>query len=146
MSGWLDRGRKYGVFPNGDGPLSQMRRATRHRGFGPWHIIGDPGEPAFQNNWELSTTESAQFVKDDYGLVHVKFGMTSRYDGGSGGTVFTLPVGFRPAIRTSLLAMVGTSVAFPTLFGRIDITTGGAVIVQSNAKSLTAGDMRFRIV
>lgn len=145
MSNWLlDRGRKYGVFPNGDGPLSQVRGATRYRGIGPWHNVGDANEPAFQNGWvNVFAWEPVSFCIDDYGIVHVNFGMTNR-NTGSGGTIFTLPSGYRPSVRTSLLAMIGTSISFPVKYGRLDVTTGGAMIVQSDAKCITAGDLMFR--
>lgn len=120
------------------------RIATRHRGIGPWHIVGDAGEPALQNGWVLDVAQvPAQFALDDYGVVHVNLADMSR-SSGTGGTVFTLPIGFRPAYRTAVTAMEGTAVGFASVFGRLDILTDGSVIAQSTAKALGAGDVRFR--
>ncbi len=66
-----------------------------------WHIVGDPGEPAFESSWDTfdlaGVFPPARFYKDPHGTVVVD-GLVS------GGTpditaatgVFTLPVGYRP--------------------------------------------------
>lgn len=61
----------------------------------PYHEVGAPGEPGFQNNWTnagggLST---AAFFKDPLGVVHLK-GVVA---GDDSTVVFTLPTGYRPS-------------------------------------------------
>lgn len=58
-----------------------------------WHIVGDPGEPAFQNGWTGNATYKPAFRKDAVGNVHVR-GVVN--PGSSSTTVFTLPDGYRP--------------------------------------------------
>lgn len=61
-----------------------------------WHEVGDPGEPAFENGWTNygSGWQTVAFRKDSIGRVFLK-GLAK--DGTSGSTIFTLPVGYRPA-------------------------------------------------
>lgn len=118
---------------------------TRHRGLHPWHTIGDAGEPTLQNNWYTDVeSDKVRFMKDDYGLVTIESGLLSK-SSGSGGTVFTLPVGFRPPGRVANIVLIGTAISFATVFGRLDITTAGNLVVQSNAKSLSFGSISFRL-
>lgn len=60
----------------------------------PWHVIGNPGEPAFGSGWS-NHGMVCKFMKDPHGFVH----MTGRvqYTGVGGPTMVTLPAGYRPA-------------------------------------------------
>lgn len=64
-----------------------------------WHMIGNPGEPAFQNSWVNfalvgdTTVSHAGFRKDPQGRVWLK-GVVKT--GTIGQPIFTLPVGYRP--------------------------------------------------
>jgi hypothetical protein len=62
-----------------------------------WHLVGAPGEPGFQNSWHNfgGTWARAAFYKDHEGIVHLKGLVT----GGTSGTVFQLPPGYRSAER-----------------------------------------------
>lgn len=66
----------------------------------PWHDVGATGEPAFQNGWvnNDATNAPARFRKMPDGTVRLG-GMIKNGTIGSppGGTIFTLPVGYRPA-------------------------------------------------
>lgn len=109
-------------------------------------MIGAAGEPTLQNGWTVDIAwESAQFALDDYGVVHLALADMSR-SSGTGGTVFTLPAGFRPVYRTAVTVMEGTAVGFASTFGRLDVLTDGSVVAQSTAKALGAGDAHFRKV
>ena len=63
-----------------------------------WHMVGAPGEPGFETTWNNDSPhelESAGFYKDREGVVHLK-GVVAGGPGG-GGTIFSLPAGYRPA-------------------------------------------------
>jgi hypothetical protein len=62
----------------------------------PYHEVGAPGEPAFQNGWVNAGTSfsTAAFYKDPLGVVHLK-GTIFRNPGGP--VAFTLPPGYRPS-------------------------------------------------
>lgn len=71
-------------------------------GPGAWHIVGDPGEPAFQNGWSNygGATSGLKFrhlpAIDSVQLVGAVKGGTANLP------LFTLPVGLRPASQTAL--------------------------------------------
>ena len=108
------------------------------------HLVGAPGEPAFEqeasNLGALSPTVPVQpvgFFKDHEGIVH----LVGTAKAGNGGLVFRLPEGFRPA-NNSLeffagqedhpVAVAGTGLAAGTASGLvIGFTTpkGDAVIL-----------------
>jgi hypothetical protein len=62
----------------------------------PWHEVGTPGQPAFQNGCTnaASTTQHVAYYKDREGVVHLK----GLYDSctASGSQAFQLPGGYRP--------------------------------------------------
>lgn len=67
-----------------------------------WHTVDSGNEPAFENSWvnyDTNNFHGAAFYKDFMGIVHirglVKSGTVST---GSTGTVFTLPLGYRPSL------------------------------------------------
>jgi len=63
----------------------------------PYHRVGAPGEPGFQNGWVNYTGQpnfaTAAFYKDRLGVVHLR----GSVDGGTNNAIFTLPPGYRPA-------------------------------------------------
>jgi hypothetical protein len=66
-------------------------------GLGRYHLVGTSAVP-FQNGWTNYTALNnapARFYKDPYGVVHLEGVIT----GGAGAFVFTLPRGYRPALR-----------------------------------------------
>jgi hypothetical protein len=62
----------------------------------PWHEVGTPGEPQFQNGCENSSSmeQTVRFYKDHEGVVHLE----GRYGScdAKGDIVFQLPGGYRP--------------------------------------------------
>jgi hypothetical protein len=60
-----------------------------------WHMVGAPGEPAFQNSWTDNggVVADAGFYKDREGVVHLEGHVDG---GGSLKTIFQLPRGYRP--------------------------------------------------
>jgi hypothetical protein len=61
-----------------------------------FHIVGAAGEPPFQNGWTNFGRGYSQagFFKDGLGFVHLKGALSATTNGL---TVFTLPLGYRPA-------------------------------------------------
>ena len=75
-----------------------------------WHEVGADGEPAFENNWvnfNAPTNETAGFLKDPFGFVHLKGLVKS---GTVGTVIFTLPAGYRPSLA-KIVAASGSDVA-----------------------------------
>src|SRR5262245_7495941 len=72
-----------------------------------WHVVGAPGEPAFENSWKNAPPsgplvfENAGFYKDHEGIVHLK----GVVQGGSPAIIFHLPAGYRPANGRTLFRM-----------------------------------------
>lgn len=85
----------------------------------PWRNIGATGNPAFSSGWGNygSGHTVGSFRKEDNGIIRLK-GMVT---GTPAGTIFTLPVGYRPATRL-LFAIFQNDGA-----GRIDIFNTGVV-------------------
>jgi hypothetical protein len=61
----------------------------------PWHVVGAPGEPAFENGWTSPKAggQPVAFYRDQLGVVHLRGVMG---DGTSTDPAFQLPPGFRP--------------------------------------------------
>jgi hypothetical protein len=62
----------------------------------PWHEVGQPGEPVFENDWvnySPGSVESAGFYVDRLGVVHLKGYVNS----GTAAVIFTLPPAYRPS-------------------------------------------------
>ena len=94
----------------------------------PWHEVGTPGEPQFQNGCNNSSAEeqTVRFYMDHEDVVHLE----GRYVGcgETGNTAFQLPAGYRP--RTLLqFAPPGSGVA-TAVWSTVD----GAPIVSGAVK------------
>lgn len=92
-----------------------------------WHMVGAPGEPAFQNGWENLGTpgnEAAGFFKDHEGIVHLKGTLKP------GGTslIFQLPQGFRPA-SGKLIRVAATCSGGPCTDGTFPLTIYGPDLI-----------------
>jgi hypothetical protein len=120
-----------------------------------WHLVGGPGEPAFDNGWhDLSipgkeSPEAVAFAKDAEGYVHLRGGAAW---GGSGATVFHLPPGFRPA-SNSFLNFPGIcancspqALGIATIFGsNTEFHRDGAVLANTaGATTLGLDGITFR--
>lgn len=100
----------------------------RHLANDTWHEVGDPNEPAYQNGWvEYNTTYGgASFRKDVQGFVHLR-GLIK--NGTLNSTMFTLPVGYRPA-KHIIIAVQTNSVG-----NRLDIRLDGTVRMDSGGSN-----------
>ena len=74
----------------------------------PEQPIGAPGEPAFGAGWKNAGSgfQVAGFYRDEEGVVHLRGGVAL---GGSTMTIFTLPVGYRPAATEEFSAVLDTA-------------------------------------
>ena len=90
----------------------------------PYHVIGEAGEPMFQNGWTNNPGyATAAFAKDPLGVVHLRGAID-----GSGGTVaFTLPLGYRPADDLIPVGVAGGPTA-----ATVDIQPDGDVSPSCN--------------
>jgi hypothetical protein len=64
----------------------------------PFHRVGAPGQPQFQNNWHNAgpPAGAAAFYKDPWEVVRLK-GLLNSGTGSDGEPAFTLPRGYRPS-------------------------------------------------
>ena len=102
------------------------------------HIVGNSGEPAYQNGWTFynSPWEKSYFCKTADGVVTVSIMVKS---GTVNGTIFTLPVGYRPAGRVS-----GAGVQDGQVCVLVDISQDGAINTEGgNSNGWLAINMSF---
>lgn len=86
-----------------------------------WHVVGDTGEPAFENSWvnyDPSILASASFSKDAHGVVRLRGCVKS---GAFDARIFTLPTGFRVNKVISFVCNSNSAV------GTVNIDPNGAV-------------------
>jgi hypothetical protein len=96
----------------------------------PFHIVGDTGEPAFQNGWTNfgAGRTTAGFYMDSTGVVHLKGSITG---GASSTTAITLPAGYRPSANLLVPAGTGSNVLTNLLIsatGEIGVFCDGACV------------------
>jgi len=107
--------------------------------------VGTGGEPALQNGWVNfgSGQADAAFTKDATGVVHVRGVVKSGTVSPTTGTVFTLPVGFRPTaiVYTSALTSDGNNVL---TLGYAAVLANGEVRVGVGNNAFVALDLSFR--
>lgn len=98
----------------------------------PVHLVGETGEPAFQNgwgNWPAVTTIG--FWKDSCGVIHLQ---GTAVGGSPLDTIFTLPAGYRPLLP----------VAFPVAVGAADV--GFMLIVDDDGDIIPWADGAFVVL
>jgi len=116
-----------------------------------WHEVGTPGEPGFLNSWSNrpGPSETAAFYKDQEDVVHLRGGAES----GTAGTVFRLPVGYRPPSGKIIEVpgscsggiYCGSGVARFTIDGPGLFPEGdGAVLVPLGATLISFSGITFR--
>lgn len=105
----------------------------------PWHEVGAVGEPAFLNSWVNlgGGFQNAGYMRDAAGFVHLK-GLVRA--GAIPNTIFTLPVGFRPA------SWEIAATASNDLFGevRVDPTNGNVIPYAGSGTWFTLDSTIFR--
>lgn len=99
----------------------------------PFHIVGEAGEPPFENGWINVDDSEAGFYKDFQGVVHLK-GTISGGEASNGTDAFTLPEGYRPAESLFLPAAGGGPVA-----ANLIIHPTGSVIPTCDGTSCLLG-------
>jgi len=96
-----------------------------------WHYVGNPGEPAFQNSfsdWDgaAPTGRAARFRKYPDGRVRLEGIVRCPV---ATGTIFTLPVGYRPAANTELYWPVVANAALTY----VNVGSGNGNVVVTGA-------------
>lgn len=103
------------------------RISQRWPGDSGWHIVGNAGEPAFQNGWTHYDARVVKFRKI-HGAVHLS-GLAG--SGTLAATMFVLPAGYRPLIENTF------TLVFPVVangaLGVVDIWQDGRVQVTSGS-------------
>ena len=123
-------------------------------GAGPWHAVGAPGQPPFGKtgidigngqdacswrNYPDTRHNSAGFLRDKFGFVHLKGLVDAEPDNGycvtgappEWGVIFSLPPGFRPAKREVHVVLSNNAV------GRVDV--GGPAFDNLPAGAVSLG-------
>jgi hypothetical protein len=96
------------------------------------HIVGNPGEPVFQNAWvNYDATRTARFRKSPDGAV--RLGGTVK-SGASGTVAFTLPAGYRPPIERDFIVMAAASTGNGTAY--VQVLPTGTVTISAISGSL----------
>jgi len=91
------------------------------------HVVGDSGEPAFENSWvnyDTASFRGARFWKDPMGIVHIEGLVKS---GTVAATIFTLPAGYRPSNGLLFVTITNGGI------GRFDVASTGNVVAQSGS-------------
>jgi hypothetical protein len=106
------------------------------------HLVGEPGEPVFENgytNLNPGSFQEAGFYKDPFGIVHLVGDMVA-----PGGSLiaFTLPAGYRPD-RFQRFAMQGNGDGNTTTL-RVDLTGGVHFFNVNVGTTVTLNGVTFR--
>jgi S-layer homology domain len=105
------------------------------------HLVGQPGEPAFENgftNHIPTDFQNTGFYKDPFGIVHLVGDM----DAPGNGIAFTLPAGYRPD-RHQRFAVQGNGDG-NTATVRINENTGGVQFFATGVTTVTLNGITFR--
>ena len=88
-----------------------------------WHLVGETGEPAFQNGWV--NYGSANFLEARFrkinGVVQVE-GLVKNGTIAGQDPIFTLPEGYRPYAR-----VIKCTITYNNTDGRLDIASDGRI-------------------
>lgn len=108
-------------------------------------LVGAAGEPAFGSGWknEGGGFQSVGFYRDDEGVVHLR-GVVAL--GGHTTTIFTLPIGYRPAATEMFIAgldYAGTATIEVTAVGDVDLEFINAPTTPSY---MTLSQISFRSI
>jgi hypothetical protein len=110
----------------------------------PWHVVGTPGEPAFQNSWKSDPIQgqTVAFYKDQVGVVHLR---GTAVGGTPTKTIFVLPPGFRPVPGKLLPFAVACLKCEPTGTGTLLVADEGpGSVVALDAEVVSLEGVTFR--
>jgi hypothetical protein len=111
------------------------------------HLVGAPGEPAFQHSWQNRTgtaDEPLGFYKDRAGVVHLQGRIIN---GSSNNSIFQLPAGYRPASGKvaafpATCECTGAQTTMVTIEGSGFGATGDGAVTMENG-NLSSGNSLF---
>jgi hypothetical protein len=95
------------------------------------HIVGKPGQPAFENGWNFFQSDNVGFFKDQFGMVYLQGALDPGDNPANGSAAFTLPQGYRPTFLASFPGREGPGVNSENEDCRITVFTTGAVQVNT---------------
>lgn len=124
---------------NFDALKQEFPLGRRHMAIEQPHVVGDPGEPAFQNgwvNWDATLFSATRFWKDPMGMVHVEGLVKS---GTILTTVFQLPPGYRPLVSIPPRPATSNSV-----HGEVRVSAAGDVVAQTGSNVYFSFEINFR--
>lgn len=98
-----------------------------------WHVVGDSGEPPFQNGWSWFTPKPRFYKHLD--RVYLDGTATRGAGTSSGVPIFTLPAGYRPAVSSNSMLRIGAGAGLGYDVVTFEIRQNGEVIPQSPATS-----------
>lgn len=90
-----------------------------------WHVVGDSGEPAFENSWGNYTGRMVRFRKDAVGFIHLQ-GTAAGGTDTDGTIIFTLPSGYRPVDDPVIIPVNGVQASAPHI-ARLRVNSDGSV-------------------
>lgn len=103
----------------------------------PERLIGAPGEPAFGASWMNAGSgfQAAGFYRDAEGVVHLRGSLAL----GKVMTIFTLPIGYRPAATeefNAALNTAGNALIFVTAAGDVDLEFINSSLVCNDSRCI----------
>ena len=124
------------------GKVAAAGVADRAASIGPpegYHVVGAPGEPAFQNGWNNvgGAFATMAYFKDLEGVVHLRGSITA----GISPTVFTLPAGYRPSGTVGFAVLANGGAPF---VGSVAIANSGTVGINSGTQPFALDGISFR--
>jgi hypothetical protein len=106
------------------------------------HLVGAPGEPAFQNGWAIFSSSNlgpVGFYKDREGFVHLTGDARHDTTSGCGTILFTLPAGYRPPTELGFPAVRQATSGSPFQEAhRINVGDDGIVFLTGSCENATA--------
>jgi hypothetical protein len=102
-----------------------------------WHEIGTDGEPVFQSSFhnDGGNEVTGAFSKDAWGIVHLR-GLVV---GGTTGTLFTLPAGYRPSKNLAEVVWRGIDAE------ELVVLPDGEVRIMGGESSVALDGVTFRV-
>lgn len=99
------------------------------------HLVGETGEPAFENDWQNYTPIpdffDAGFYKDAFGRVHLQGLVETTTGTGFDTNIFTLPSEYRPINRVMFVSVCTLDVV-----ARIDVFQSGIIRLKAGDGSV----------
>lgn len=101
-----------------------------------WHMVGDPGEPAFENSW---TNYGSPFTEAGFRRIgNVVYLQGLIKSGSAAADAFQLPLGYRPSFGGTGTTGIYTGLESGNTAARIDILEDGGVYMSVASATWTS--------